>query len=72
MRLWEKIYWTVAIVCFILIIAFAVVEFCCIIPMMIFAVQIVIFILYMLICKLILGLIWGLEINLFTLPDLDF
>ena len=69
MRLWEKIYWTVAIVCFILIIAFAVVGFCCYIPMIIFAVQIVIFILYMLICKLILGFIWGLEINLFTLPD---
>lgn len=72
MRLWEKIFWTVAIVCLMLIIAFAVAGFLCYIPMIIFAVQIVIFILYMLICKLILGLIWGLEIDLFTLPDFDF
>lgn len=72
MKLWEKIYWTMAIICLMLIIAFAFAGFCCYIPMIIFAAQIVIFILYMLICKLILGLIWGLEINLFTLPDLDF
>lgn len=69
MKLWEKIYWTIAIVCLMLIVVFAMVGFCCYIPMIIFGVQIVIFILYMMICKLILGLIWGLEIDLFTLPD---
>lgn len=69
MRLWEKIYWTVAIVCLMLIVVFGVVGFCCYIPLIILGAQIVIFILYMLICKLILGFIWGLEINLFTLPE---
>lgn len=72
MKLWEKIYWTVAVVCFMLIIAFAIAgleeHLIFWIPLAIFAFQLIVFVLYLMICKIILGCIWGLDIQLFTLP----